>query len=162
VTTAIDTNALLALLYEDSYADASETALREAYQEGRLVISSIVYAELSADGHFDNATELNRFLEDFSITLVEPSRNALFEAGEQFQRYADRRPDALQCPTCGAKTNVECEACGGNLTPRQHIAADFIIGGQAAADADALISFDNSFYEKYFPELAIRPETYPE
>lgn len=49
MTTAVDTNALLALLYDDSYADASERALRDPYQAGRVVVTPIVYAELSAD-----------------------------------------------------------------------------------------------------------------
>lgn len=157
MTTAVDTNALLALLYDDEHADASEVALRDAYREGQLVITPIVYAELSADGHFDAAAELDRFLADFSIQLVEPSQEALFRAGEQFQRYATRRPDGLQCPSCGAKRAVDCEECGESLAPRQHVAADFLIGGHAAADADALVTFDDGFYGTYFPSLTVRP-----
>lgn len=156
--TAVDTNALLALLYEDDYTDASEQALRRAYQEGRVVVTPIVYAELAADGHFDTTPDLDRFLEDFSIQLVEPSRDALFEAGETFQRYTDRRPDALQCPSCGTKQSVRCEECGADLSPRQHIAADFLIGGHATVDADSLVSFDNGFYNTYFSSLTVRPE----
>lgn len=158
MTTAVDTNALLALLYEDAHTDASETALRRAYQEGRVVITPIVYAELAADGHFDAASELDVFLEDLSIQLVEPSRAALFAAGEKFRQYTERRPDALQCPSCGAKQTVRCEACDADLAPRQHIAADFLIGGHATADADALVSFDTGFYSTYFPSLTIRPD----
>ena len=156
--TAVDTNALLAILYDDSYADASETAIRRAYQEGKLVIAPIVYAELAADGHFDTAADVNEFLDDFSLQLIEPSRDALFRAGQQFQCYTSRRPDGLQCPTCGHKQHVVCEECGETLTPRQHIAADFLIGGHAAADADSLISFDGGFYGTYFPSLTVRPE----
>jgi len=103
----------------------------------------IVYAELAADGHFDSAAELDVFLEDHSIQLIEPSRAALFEAGEKFREYTDRRPDALQCPSCGAKHTVRCDDCGSDLSLRQHIAADFLIGGHATADADALVSFDS-------------------
>lgn len=157
--TAVDTNALLALLYDDSYADASEAAIRQAYQAGPVVASSIVYTELAADGQFETHTELDQFLEDFSIQFVEPSPDALFIAGEQFQTYADRRPDGLQCPSCGAQQTVACDECGESLAPRQHIAADFIIGGHAAADADALVSFDTSFYQTYFPSLTIYPQS---
>jgi len=53
VITAVDTNALLALLYEDEHADRSEAELRRVYQEGRVVIAPIVYAELAADGQRD-------------------------------------------------------------------------------------------------------------
>lgn len=156
--TAVDTNVLLAVLYDDDYADASEEALRRAYREGRTVIAPVVYAELAADGHFEGSTDLDRFLEDFSIQLVEPSPEALFRAGQGFQEYTERRPDGLQCPSCGTKRTVHCEECRADLTPRQHIAADFVIGGHATVDADALISFDSGFYRTYFPELTLHPE----
>lgn len=158
MTTAVDTNVLLAILYEDAHTEASEAELRRAYQDGKLVVTSIVYAELAADGHFDTEADLNQFLADFSIRCVEPSRESLFRAGQQFQRYTKRRPDGLQCPSCGTKQTVRCEECGEDLTPRQHIAADFVIGGHAMIDADALVSFDTAFYETYFPSLSIYPE----
>jgi uncharacterized protein with PIN domain len=158
VTTAVDTNALLAILYEDEHTAASEESLRSAYQDGRIVITPIVYAELAADGHFETTTELDRFLEDFSIQVIEPSRAARFEAGAAFGRYTDRRPDGLQCPSCGAKQVIECEECSAELSPRQHITADFLIGGHASADAGSLISFDDGFYDTYFPSLTVRPE----
>lgn len=158
MTTAVDTNALLALLYDDDYADTSEAELRRAYQEGRVVITSVVYAELAADGHFDTTSELTQFLTDFSIQLVDSSEEALFRAGQQFQRYTERRPEGLQCPSCGTKQTVTCEECDEDLAPRQHIAADFIIGGHAVTDADALVTFDNAFYRTYFPSLTVSPE----
>lgn len=156
--TAVDTNALIALLYEDAHTDRSEAELRRVYQEGRVVITPIVYAELAADGHFETESDLDQFLEDLSIQLVEPSREALFRAGERFQQYTERRPDHLQCPRCGANQSVRCPECGESLTPRQHIAADFLIGGHATVDGDALVSFDAGFYESYFPSLSVHPE----
>jgi predicted nucleic acid-binding protein len=158
VITAVDTNALLALLYEDVHADASETALRRAYREGNVVITPIVYAELAADGHFDSAAAVDQFLDDFSIQLEEPSREALFRAGERFREYTTRRPDGFQCPDCGAKQTIRCPDCGTDLTSRQHVAADFLIGGHAVADADTLVSFDGAFYRTYFPSLTVQPE----
>lgn len=156
--TAVDTNALLALLYEDEHTDASESELRRAYRDGRVVITPIVYAELAADGYFESPSELDQFLEDLSIQLAEPSREALFRAGEKFQQYTDRRPDGLQCPSCGAQQTVRCDECGEGFTPRQHIAADFLIGGHATVDGDALVSFDSAFYETYFPSLTVSPD----
>lgn len=156
--TAVDTNALLALLYEDEHTDTSEAELRRVYQKGRVVITPIVYAELSADGHFDTASELDQFLTDFSIQLAEPSREALFRAGEQFQQYTVRRPDGLQCPSCGMKQSVRCNECNENIAPHQHIAADFLIGGHASVDGDGLVTFDTGFYETYFPTLTVYPE----
>ena len=159
MTTAVDTNALIALLYDDAYSSDSEAELRRAYREGRLVTTSVVYAELAADGHFESTSELDRFLEDLSIQLVEPSRLALFRAGMQFQRYVERRPDGLQCPSCGTKRSVDCRECGDGLTPRQHIAADFIIGAHATVEADSLISFDTAFYRTYFSSLTVYPDS---
>lgn len=156
--TAVDTNALLALLYEDEHTNRSESALRGAYSDGRVVITPVVYAELAADGHFETTSALDQFLEDLSIRIVEPSREALFRAGEQFHQYTRRRPDGLQCPSCGTKQTVQCNDCGTDLAPRQHIAADFIIGGHAAVDGDALISFDTGFYDRYFATLEVLTE----
>ncbi len=157
MTTAVDTNALLALLYDDAHADASEAALRRAYRDGNVVVTPVVYTELAADGQFETASDLDTFLADMSIQLAEPSREALVRAGEQFRRYTDRRPDGLQCPSCGTTQTVDCETCGTDLAPRQHIAADFLVGGHAAIDADALVSFDSGFYGTYFPSLTVRP-----
>jgi len=156
--TAVDTNALLAVLYDDEHAEAAEAALRSAYREGRVVITPVVYAELAADGQFDDAAALDQFLTDLSIQLATPSRGALYRAGETFQKYTNRRPDGIQCPSCGVKRTVHCENCDENLTPRQHIAADFVIGGHAAVDADELISFDTGFYRAYFSTLTVSPD----
>lgn len=156
--TAVDTNVLLAVLYEDEHTEKSEAEIRRVYRDGRVVITPIVYAELAADGYFETTADLDQFLADFSIQLVEPSREALFQAGKQFQQYTSRRPDGLQCPSCGRKQAVQCEACTEDLAPRQHIAADFLIGGHATADGDALVSFDAAFYETYFPSLTVYPD----
>ncbi len=158
MTTAVDTNALLALLYDDAHADASEAALRRAYRNGRVVITPIVYAELAADGHFESAAALDEFLTDLSIQRTDPSQAALFQAGEAFQQYTDRRPAGLQCPSCGTEQTVPCTECGTDLTPRQHIAADFLIGAHAAVDCERLLSFDSGFYATYFPSLTVAPE----
>jgi hypothetical protein len=86
-----------------------------------------------------------RDLATLSINVVQPSPEALFRSGEAFETYTDRRPDGLQCPEYDRE-----------LTPRQHIAADFLIGAQAVTDADALVAFDAGFFGSYFPDLAVR------
>lgn len=157
MTIAVDTNALLALLHDDHHADAAEHALRDAYTEGSVVITPVVYAETAADGQFPTAAALNTFLTDLSVDVVQPSPAALFRSGEAFETYTERRPDGLQCPECGTKRTANCPECDRELTPRQHIAADFLIGGHAVTDADALVTFDAGFYGSYFPNLAVRP-----
>jgi predicted nucleic acid-binding protein len=157
MTIAVDTNALLALIHDDKHADAAEQALRTAYTEDRLVVTPIVSAETAADGQFSAVEELTTFLDDLSIDIVQPSSEALFRSGEAFSRYSERRPDGLQCPECGSTEVVHCSTCGQTLAPRQHIAADFLIGGHAVTDAEALVTFDTGFYGSYFPNLAVRP-----
>jgi len=156
-TIAVDTNVLLSVLYDDANGDDAETALRAGYRRGRLVVTGIVYAELAAAAVFDDQGELDRFLEDTSIAVVTASPEARYRAGEAFDTYTDRRPDGLQCPECGAERTATCDHCGRDLTPRQHVAADFLIGGHAAVDADELLSFDRGFYSSYFPDLHVRP-----
>jgi len=158
VITAVDTNALLALLYDDAHADDAEAALQRAYRDGKLVITPVVYAELAADGHFETSGDLDQFLADFSIQPVDVSDEARFRAGEAFRAYTERRPDGFQCPSCGAEQSIPCESCGADLTARQHIAADFLIGGHAVVDCEALISFDTGFYETYFASVSVRPD----
>lgn len=158
MSTAVDTNALLALLYDDTHADDAEAALQRAYRDGKLVITPIVSAELAADGHFETSGDLDQFLADFSIHTTEVSSVARFRAGEAFGAYTARRPDGFQCPSCGTEQTIPCESCGVDLTARQHIAADFLIGGHAAVDCEALISFDTGFYKTYFPSISIRPD----
>lgn len=157
MTTAVDTNVLLALLHDDRHADAAERVLRDAYREGPVVITPIVYAETAADGQFETNEALNTFLDDLSIDVVHPSPEALFRSGEAFDTYIGRWPDGLQCPECGTQRTAQCLEYDRELTPRQHIAADFLIGGHAVTDTEALVSFDTGFYRSYFPELSVRP-----
>lgn len=157
MTTAVDTNALLALIHDDDYADRAEQALRDAYHEGGLVITPVVLAELAADGQFPTTEAVVTFLDDFSIDVSPISTEAAFRSGEAFATYTERRPNGLQCPECGNIEGIECSEYGRELSPRQHIAADFLIGGHAITNADALITFDRGFYESYFSGLETRP-----
>lgn len=159
MTIAVDTNALLALLHDDHHADAAERALRDAYREGPVVVLPVVYAETAADGQFPTAEALDTFLADLSIDVAHPSPEALFRSGKAFDTYIDRRPDGLQCPECGTERTANCPECDRDLTPRQHIEADFLIGGHAVTDAAALVSFDTDFYGTYFSDLDVRPST---
>lgn len=154
--TAVDTTALLALLYDDDRADASETALRRAHRQGRVVVTPTVYAELAADGCFRTTAGLEEFLQDLAIRVADPSRRARSRAGQRYREYAADRPTG-ECPSCGAARPLECTACGWRHGPRG-VAAEFLIGGHAAVDGDALVSLDDAFYEAQFPALSVQPE----
>jgi predicted nucleic acid-binding protein len=154
VITAIDTNVLLDLVLPDqSRVDQSKDALRRAARQGALVISEPVYAELATV--FASDQELSQFLSDTSMNLLPTGAAALFRAGKAWQEYRRRRPPGLECPQCGNRQQLRCTSCGRDLSLRQHMVADFLIGAHAAVQADRLLTSDRRYYTTYFPELRI-------
>jgi predicted RNA-binding Zn-ribbon protein involved in translation (DUF1610 family) len=124
--------------------------LQAAYREGAVVINSVVYAELTGDDGFVDSDAVDTLLADIGINVTQPSRAAMAAAGDAFTSYLSRRGEQLQCPDCGEQFEVSCPSCGRTVTPRQHLAPDFLIGAHAAVDADALLTFDTGFYRTYF------------
>lgn len=132
--TALDTNVISGLFSRDSSTEKIVTLLGTCRQQGSLMISPVIYAELLA---YPNATE--HFLQGFlvatgihvSYTIDDPVWD---ESGRRFARYADqRRKSGGHCP--------------------RRLLADFVIGCHALAGADRLMTFDQNFYKNYFPEL---------
>lgn len=129
--TAVDTNILLdiqsASTPEHEYR--SYLALRKCLEQGQVVASVVVYAELSAD--FPSRRELDKFLAAMEVEVELISTEAAFFAGQTFALY---------------------KSSGGT---RQRILADFLIAGHAARQAGRLLSRDRGFYRKYFRGLAV-------
>ena len=149
---ALDTNILLDILLPDpSHVERSKSLLDQARRKGALIISEVVYAELSA--HFPSKGDLDRFLQETSIALVPSTPEALHEAAQSWRRYLKRRPDKAQCPGCGLAQTVRCPRCGRRLPPRRHILSDFLIGGHALVLAQTLLTRDRGYYRTYFPRL---------
>ena len=139
MVTALDTNILLDLLIPDApHQVATLAALDESYQQGALVISEGVYAELGSQ--FEGAEELDAFLQETRIRLERSALVTLQLAGETWQRYARRRSKALTCPTCGWKGERGCPQCEAILPVRQHVLMDFLIGSHALQQADRLLT----------------------
>jgi predicted nucleic acid-binding protein len=134
--TALDTNVLSGLLSKDPNTADIVVSLGRCRQQGTILISPVVYAELLA---YPNATEvfLQRFL---GITGIEVSytvdRAVWDESGRRFARYAQQR----------RKSSKD--------SPRR-LLADFLVGSHALAISDQLMTFDQKFYKQYFPELRL-------
>lgn len=150
MTTLVDTSALLALLYpDDAHNDRAVTLLSRAAESGKLLINPVVYGELAADETFADRDNLDYFCSDTGLVVEGLPRDVAFRAGDAFETYLSRRGDTLQCPACGTETEIHCPDCGTRIAPRQHIAADFLIGAHAEA-AGRLLTFDRGFYRDYF------------
>ncbi|MBI2171853.1 MAG: nucleotide-binding protein [Chloroflexi bacterium] len=152
--TAVDTSILLDVLVPgESHAESSEQTLTESLRAGPIVIFEPVYAELA--GRFPSREDLDQFLEDTGIRLQPSGVEALYLAGRAWREYLRRRPESLVCPSCGTPQDVHCATCGTRLHPRQHVAADFLIGAYATVHADRLLTRDRGYYRTYFLGLLL-------
>jgi len=152
--TAIDTNILLDILIPDAeYAQRSKELIDLYHEKGQLMICEIVYSELASQFPSDN--ELKAFLKETFIRLVNSNESVLVLAGEKWKQYTRSRSDKFQCPSCGKKVSVHCPECRKDISFRQHIISDFIIGAHALVNADLLLTRDRGFYRTYFPDLKI-------
>lgn len=126
---AVDTSVLLdVFLPDEQYGRESQQRLRAAYDAGAVVVSDIVYAELTAA--FPNRTTLDRALREINATTSPINTGIAFEAGVRWKRYRES---------------------GG---PRTRIITDFLIGAHALAVADTFLTRDRGFFGTYFPELS--------
>ena len=128
--TAIDTNVLLDVFLPDKkYADRSAALLRQAYDEGALVICDVVYSELVPQ--FNDRSLLDSTLARINVTLSSMDSNVAYVAGEKWGLY---------------------RKVGGK---KERIITDFLIGAHALLKADRFLTRDRGFYKKYFQDLKI-------
>ena len=126
----VDTNVLVDVLENDpDWRPWSLQQLRAQSRVHRLVINSVIYAELSLA--FTSFEALDQAVEGLQLALEETPRSALFLAGKAFVRY--RREG-------GAKTNV---------------LADFFIGAHAVVSGYPLLTRDPRRYRTYFPGVTL-------
>lgn len=139
VTTAVDTNVFVVLWQADTAEDAQRAlrALEAASDQGNLVISPVVYAELTAAPNRD-AAFVDAFLKDTRVDVLWTMPPEVWRrAADAYRAYAIRRRQGR-----------------GDEGPRR-ILADFLIGAHAL-DCDArLLTFDQGIYRHSFPELEL-------
>jgi predicted nucleic acid-binding protein len=132
--TAVDTNILLdVFLPDDKFAPESAKLLKSAYDQGAIIICSIVYAELVPQ--FADMYSLNNTLEALNITCSPLDSEIAYIAGERWALY---------------------RKSGGK---RMRIITDFLIGVHAMVKAERFMTRDRGFYQTYFPDLDIVAKT---
>lgn len=137
MTTAIDTNVIVALWDRDaSLSSAAQSALDAALERGGLMISAPVFAELIAcPGRSEMFVQ--SFLEDTGIVVDWNLDEATWRtAGRAFQTYAARR-----------KRHRD--------TGPRRILADFLIGAHARRRGYRLLTLDDRRYTAAFPGLSV-------
>jgi len=132
--TAIDTNVFTAIWSGESAAERLVAQLGEAKQEGALLISPFVFAELHS---YPGATEnfIRDFIESTGVMVdYRMDEKVWAETGRRFARYVHRRSQSSEAvPTC--------------------LLADFLIGAHALVQADRLLTLDPRRYIRHFPEI---------
>jgi predicted nucleic acid-binding protein len=134
--TGLDTNILSALWSGEPTSANIATLLSEAKQEGAVLISGVVYAELLAH---PKATEsfVNEFCQQTGIFIDFRLQDAVWmEAGLRFAQYATRRRK-----TTGSGP--------------KRLLADFLIGAHALLQADRLMTLDPTRYKQDFADLQL-------
>jgi predicted nucleic acid-binding protein len=138
MTTAIDSNILIALWNEDDTLNTlARSALDAAQRRGRLVIAAPVFAELLA-APSRQETFLDAFCRDTGISVDWELNETIWRlAGRAFRNYIARRRKQHDLG-------------------HRRILADFLIGAHALQNGFRLLTLDDHLYGAAFPHLAIQ------
>jgi len=130
VITAVDTNILLDVFLPDpQWGEHSLRALEVAYNQGALVMCTIVYAELVPQ--FEERSSLDAALQKINCTIETLDRDVAFLAGQRWGLYRKQ---------------------GGK---RERIITDFLIGAHALLRAERFLTRDRGFYRQWFQDLVL-------
>lgn len=137
MTTAIDTNVIVALWANDAALSlAAETALEAAFRRGNLVVAAPVFAELiAAPGRTEEF--VSSLLAENGVVIDWNLNESIWRsAGRAFQAYAERRRQQRDHGT-------------------RRLLADFVIGAHADVHGYPLLSLDERLYRAAFPTLRV-------
>jgi len=137
MTTALDTNIIVALWHDEPTVNTGvEAALEAAFRRGGLVIAAPVFAELiAAPGRTEDFVDT--FLNENGIAVDSSLDEAIWRvAGQAFQAHVERRRSQ------------------GDPGPRR-LLADFLIGAHAQFYGYRLLTLDERHYRAAFPELKL-------
>lgn len=135
MTTLIDTNIVIALLdSDDAFHDWAVAKLETRKAEGPVVISDIIYCEVSVA--MNEQAEMDEAITRLGLDRLSCSDTALFRAGVAFKKYKDE-----------------------NKGPKLGVLPDFLIGSVAEEAGLPLLTTNPKDFTGYFPTLKIiRPE----
>jgi hypothetical protein len=127
--TAVDTSVLIKILKREEDAPSAMRALELAANQGTLLASTIVIAELGR--LFKTNQLLLSFLEDMQLLASPITQDCALQAADIMRSYAKNKGD------------------------RSRIAADFLIGAHAMTHANQLLTTDAGFMREYFKTLTV-------
>lgn len=146
---SIDTCILLDLLLNQNIESIEK--IRKHYENrDEMVICGMVYGELYPNLK-KNKIDVDLFLSDLGIKIEMCTHEDYAYAGKKWHEYCRRRK--FVCPSCGKSINVKCQHCQADISFRQHILSDFIIGAFSEQHCDGLLTRDYGYYITYFPKL---------
>lgn len=158
MATSVDTNVLSYLMLDQdaALADAAVRALQGAAEQGAVVVSGPVMAELLAIGTWDEP-ELSARLSEAGIEIDDRWDRAVWTyAAAAFNRYlATRRSAEYECPQCGTRQRFRCNACHADLGKPKHVLSDFLIGAHALRYDCSLLTNDVGPYRSFYPDLRV-------